>query len=245
MSNKKFLVDSKQQEIIISVLGKFKKKYKGNEKRKIITFDDLYGFVSPEEEKFIVYFLNLDPHDFGFRGSFLGITDVPENLVIIRNQKIKSAQASLDDDESKPGVISPQFIPENIYAAFKKLDLAIKKDLAKSLRIESGYRSPAYQLITLFSFLEHNNFNTKKVFKLVAFPGYSEHGYPPKQALDLMTEEGIPSVDKPLDMVKTPEYKWLLINAKNYGFYLSYPKNNADGITFEPWHWHYEEKLSS
>ncbi len=56
-----------------------------------------------------------------------------------------------------------------------------------------------------------------------------------------MTEEGIPTIDKPLDFVNTQEYKWLLKNANKYGFYLSYPENNLDGITFEPWHWHYEK----
>lgn len=240
MLTQSLVIDKSQQELIVSILRKFKKTYKGDEKRKIISFTDLYTFVSPTEKEFIDYFLGLDPHDFGFKGAFLGITDVPKELVIIRNQKIKSTQASLDDDQGKPGIISPQFIPKNTFTGFGKLNAAIEKDLGKSLRIESGYRSPAYQLLTLFIFLEHNNFNTDKVFKLVAFPGYSEHGYPPKQALDLMTEEGIPTVDQPLELVKTDEYKWLLTYANDYGFYLSYPENNADGITFEPWHWHFK-----
>ena len=40
---------------------------------------------------------------------------------------------------------------------------------------------------------------------------------------------------------KLPEYQWLLINAKNFGFVLSYPKDSKDGIVFEPWHWRYEK----
>ncbi len=37
---------------------------------------------------------------------------------------------------------------------------------------------------------------------------------------------------------KTSAYTWMLANAHQYGFILSYPKNNASYI-FEPWHWRY------
>ena len=240
MSKITLTIDQEQKMIISAILKKFKKLYKGDEKRKIIAFSDLFKFTNNEETDLINFFLKLNPGDFGFKGRLLGTIDVPKNLTVIRNQKIENDQASLDDDEGEKGIISPQFLPTTIFEAFTKLNTAITNDLGKSLRIESGYRSPAFQLITLLSFLEYNNFNTKKVFKLVAFPGYSEHGYPPRQAIDLMTEEGIPTVDKPLEMVKTSEYKWLLANANKYRFYLSYPRDNADGITFEPWHWHFE-----
>lgn len=240
MANDKHIFKEVQEKIISSILAKFKDHYRDNDRRRVVNLTDLEDLCSDEEKKFINYFLSLNPRDFGFKGGFLGLTEAPDNLVMIKGQKITADTASLDDDGAK-GVISPQFLPEDVFQAYQLLDQALYKKIRKHLIIESGYRSPAYQLITLFAFLLHHNFDTDKVFKLVAFPGYSEHGFPPRQALDLMTKEGIPTIDKPLDFVNTKEYKWLLDNANNYGFYLSYPENNPDGITFEPWHWHYEK----
>lgn len=39
----------------------------------------------------------------------------------------------------------------------------------------------------------------------------------------------------------TPEYKWLLENAHQFGFILRYPQDKADktGIIFQPWHWRF------
>ena len=36
-------------------------------------------------------------------------------------------------------------------------------------------------------------------------------------------------------------FDWLLGNAGDYGFRLSYPRDNAYGIAYEPWHWFYEK----
>ena len=41
------------------------------------------------------------------------------------------------------------------------------------------------------------------------------------------------------DFADTKEYEWLLEHAKNYGFEMSFPKNNKQGLGFEPWHWKY------
>lgn len=39
------------------------------------------------------------------------------------------------------------------------------------------------------------------------------------------------------DFETTPSGKWLAGNAHRYGFELSFPKNNNQGIAYEPWHW--------
>jgi D-alanyl-D-alanine carboxypeptidase len=78
----------------------------------------------------------------------------------------------------------------------------------------------------------------------VALPGYSEHGYPPRQAIDFITADGISfGPEKVFD--ETQEYGWLLKNAQKFGFYLSYPKNNKQEMAFEPWHWHYKARPAS
>ncbi len=40
---------------------------------------------------------------------------------------------------------------------------------------------------------------------------------------------------------KTPQFKWLMENAENYGFILRYDKDKTDitGIMYEPWHFRY------
>jgi LAS superfamily LD-carboxypeptidase LdcB len=37
----------------------------------------------------------------------------------------------------------------------------------------------------------------------------------------------------------TSAYQWLARNAHNYGFELSFPQGNSQGVSFEPWHWRY------
>ena len=38
-------------------------------------------------------------------------------------------------------------------------------------------------------------------------------------------------------------FKWLSKNANNYGFYMSYSKNNNHGIMYEPWHWMFKNNV--
>lgn len=46
--------------------------------------------------------------------------------------------------------------------------------------------------------------------------------------------------DNPEAFENLAEYKWLMKRVAEYGFVLSYPRNNPSGISFEPWHWRYE-----
>lgn len=69
----------------------------------------------------------------------------------------------------------------------------------------------------------------------VAPPGHSEHstGY----AIDFgaRPEAGCPDVEP--CFAATAVGQWLLRNAPRYGFELSFPKDNRQGVTWEPWHW--------
>ncbi len=72
------------------------------------------------------------------------------------------------------------------------------------------------------------------IFSVLAVPGYSEHHT--GCAIDLSTTEC-----KPLDEIfeQTPAFGWLKENAEQYGFMLSYPRENPSGYCYEPWHWCY------
>jgi D-alanyl-D-alanine carboxypeptidase len=67
-------------------------------------------------------------------------------------------------------------------------------------------------------------------------PGYSEHatGY----ALDFAIRPLTRGCGDVSDCIaETPPGKWLLQHATEFGFELSFPPNNAQGVTWEPWHW--------
>ena len=72
----------------------------------------------------------------------------------------------------------------------------------------------------------------EQIWAVNARPGHSEHhaGW----AIDL----GAPG-SQPLDeaFASTPQYHWLEQNAGDFGFVLTYPRDNRTGIAFEPWHW--------
>jgi D-alanyl-D-alanine carboxypeptidase len=118
-----------------------------------------------------------------------------------------------------------------------QLNEAMQKDIGKTLQVLYGHRSPARQVFIFFDILERiYNFDFEKTMQRVCLPDYSEHVCTQQQAIDFKAETG-PPVDT---FDQKQEYTWLKANASSFGFYESYPKDNAFGMMYEPWHWHYE-----
>lgn len=71
---------------------------------------------------------------------------------------------------------------------------------------------------------------------LSAPPGYSEHhtGY----AIDIGDAQ-FPQWDTQEAFETTPAFRWLERNAARFGFELSFPRNNPQGVNYEPWHWRF------
>lgn len=69
----------------------------------------------------------------------------------------------------------------------------------------------------------------------VAPPGHSEHatGY----ALDFAIRPSNGCPDAEACMAALPAARWLLANAPRFGFELSFPGGNKQGVKWEPWHW--------
>ena len=65
-----------------------------------------------------------------------------------------------------------------------------------------------------------------------AAPGFSEHHT--GRAVDIGTEN-CPALEEEFE--QTLAFGWLQANAAQFGFVLSYPRDNPAGITYEPWHW--------
>lgn len=116
--------------------------------------------------------------------------------------------------------------------AFLEMQNAAKKSNI-NLEIVSAFRSIEYQK-TIFPIKFKDKLNpTEEEFiarlEFSAPAGFSEHHT--GLAIDINSLEQ--------DFADTLEYEWLKNNAKNFGFEMSFPENNWQGLGFEPWHWRY------
>lgn len=75
----------------------------------------------------------------------------------------------------------------------------------------------------------------KEILSVSAAPGYSEHHT--GRAVDI-TSPGAPVLEEAFELTDT--FIWLQQNAHDFGFYLSYSKDNQAGYQYEPWHWCYK-----
>jgi zinc D-Ala-D-Ala carboxypeptidase len=128
-------------------------------------------------------------------------------------------------DDGKPVRLTPRAA-----AAWKRMVAAAADDGVKILPI-SGHRSVARQARLIRRKLAAGE-SIHDILRLVAAPGCSEHHT--GRAIDVGSTEDC-ALDE--DFARTPEFNWLRKNAARFGFYLSYPRKNAHGIGYEPWHW--------
>lgn len=102
-----------------------------------------------------------------------------------------------------------------------------------NLEIISAYRSFGEQSVLKGAYLVSYGSGANS---FSADQGYSEHQL--GTAIDFTTLELGSDFSS---FEKTDAYKWLLDNAYEYGFILSYPKDNTY-YQFEPWHWRFVGK---
>lgn len=95
----------------------------------------------------------------------------------------------------------------------------------------SGYRSHDYQL-GIFERKLARGQSVEQILTVNAAPGYSEHHG--GDALDIGTP-GEPPAEESFE--RTPAFAWLRRHAGDFGFAMSYPRDNPHGIVYEPWHW--------
>jgi zinc D-Ala-D-Ala carboxypeptidase len=103
------------------------------------------------------------------------------------------------------------------------------------LTLVSGFRSIATQTEVFQSKIRRSG-SIEAAVKVVAPPGYSEHhtGY----AADI-SDVNAPETTLSPRFETTQAFQWLQQNAAEFGFELSFPKNGAQGVSYEPWHWRY------
>ena len=105
----------------------------------------------------------------------------------------------------------------------------------------SGYRTKDYQE-GLFSRAIRRYGSAESAARWVAPPGYSEHHT--GLAVDIGALES-PETDVETTFESTPAFAWLKENAHRFGFEISFPKDNPQGVSYEPWHWRYTRLADS
>lgn len=120
--------------------------------------------------------------------------------------------------------------------------LAMRVAAAKDgieLQLVSAFRSYAFQAALIRSKLQRG-LSLDAVLCINAPPGYSEHHS--GHAVDIGSTECGP-LDEAFD--QTAAFAWLSQQATSHGFAMSYPRGNAQGFLYEPWHWCWRASLAS
>jgi D-alanyl-D-alanine carboxypeptidase len=100
-----------------------------------------------------------------------------------------------------------------------------------ALVLESAYRSVTRQIEILQAKLAAGQ-TIDEALTLVAPPGCSEHHT--GRAVDIGTSGSVALVE---EFETTTAFAWLQLHAGGLGFVMSYPRGNAQGYGYEPWHW--------
>jgi D-alanyl-D-alanine carboxypeptidase len=100
----------------------------------------------------------------------------------------------------------------------------------------SGFRNIEDQEYLFFDVKAQRGQVASKRAEVSAPPGYSEHhtGY----AIDI-GDARRQETDVSESFEETETFKWLQANAAYYSFELSFPRDNHQGISYEPWHWRF------
>ncbi len=119
-------------------------------------------------------------------------------------------------------------------AAWWRMQAAASAD-GVTLLVLSAFRSEARQREIIAAKLAAGD-ALESVLRLCAAPGFSEHHS--ARAVDVGSP-GAPPFNE--DFEHSEAYAWLTRHAAEFGFALSYPRDNPQGYQFEPWHWCYHD----
>ena len=195
--------------------------------------------------------------------SFLGIgllfLGLGVSLTLIANKSVLEQSKSLDDLNKSSETIKNKsllghlpypeassdelirfspgiYVHKDIYENFKEMQfLAAQRGI--SLQLLSGYRSIDLQRDIFYENKSLRNQTAIERSRDSAPPGYSEHstGY----AIDV-GDGNYPNTHFEVEFEETPAFKFMKRYASKYHFVLSFPPNNKQGVTYEPWHWRFE-----
>ena len=115
-------------------------------------------------------------------------------------------------------------------ASWREMQAAARHD-GIELSLISGFRSIEYQAGLIRRKLEAGQ-SVSDILNVIAAPGFSEHHT--GRAIDLAVPDEEPLTE---EFESSTAFAWLEKNAANFGFSMSYPRENRQGFVDEPWHW--------
>ncbi len=117
--------------------------------------------------------------------------------------------------------------------AWQRLQVAALTD-GVELQLVSAFRSVDYQRQLIQRKLERG-IGIESILQVNAAPGFSEHHS--GRALDIGCP-GYAHLEEEFE--QSPAFAWLQRRGGEFGFRMSFPRNNSIGVLYEPWHWYYE-----
>lgn len=100
-----------------------------------------------------------------------------------------------------------------------------------TLLIISGFRGIDYQARLIRKKINAGQI-VSDILQVNAAPGFSEHHT--GRAVDIATPGSRPLTE---EFEHSEAFRWLTASAARYGFSMTYPRENAYGFIYEPWHW--------
>jgi D-alanyl-D-alanine carboxypeptidase len=158
---------------------------------------------------------------------------IPESLIAERNLPIFELATELQLAEVSAGGVEHRLTPVAA-AAWKELKAAAYRDDV-DIYVVSAFRSVERQAELIARKLGAGQ-SLHATLKILAPPGCSEHHT--GRAVDLGSGRFRPLQS---DFDASPAFAWLSAHAGRFGFSLSFPKDNAFGFVYEPWHWCFSE----
>ena len=103
-----------------------------------------------------------------------------------------------------------------------------------ALLLVSGFRGIDYQARLIRKKINAGQ-SVSDILQVNAAPGFSEHHT--GRAVDIATPGSRPLTE---EFEHSDAFRWLTANAAGFGYTMSYPRDNAYGFVYEPWHWAHE-----
>ena len=100
-----------------------------------------------------------------------------------------------------------------------------------ALMIVSGFRDFEYQASLIRKKINAGQ-ALNDILVVNAAPGFSEHHT--GRAVDIASPGTRPLTE---EFEGSEAFAWLERNAADYGFSMTYPRDNPEGFIYEPWHW--------
>jgi hypothetical protein len=116
-----------------------------------------------------------------------------------------------------------------------RLDFRRALEDVEDARVAQDAADLEFQGIAVAAVNLERGIGIESILQVNAAPGFSEHHS--GRALDIGCP-GYAHLEEEFE--QSPAFAWLQRRGGEFGFRMSFPRNNSIGVLYEPWHWYYE-----